>query len=169
MVFGATFLPRFFAMRSAGEVRPLATQQSSSLFSLRLIGRNTTQPRLPNLLSRFWRADVATSAGMLCGMVFGRQALKVFHSVVSFIAIDMMHVFTRVKRLQPARSNNSVHQTLSAQMQVAIRPLNGSVGLELSENFSAARDGVKVVKESVLDSVYFYAQHAVPFKVAKES
>jgi hypothetical protein len=79
-----------------------------------------------------------------------------------------MNFFVGVKRLQPASRHNTMHKLLTKH-QVASVMHRRNVRLELSESFSAARNGVKVAKESVLDSVYFYAQHAVPLRVTKES
>jgi len=161
----------FFAVPRAGEVRPLAANQSGSLFGFRFFGRNAAQSSLPNLFPRFGRPNVVAvkPCVSVAKMLFGSQALKVFYPVVSFITVDVVNLFARVKRLQPASGHNAVRQTLSSKGQIAHIVASGCVRLELSENFSAARNGVNVVKESVLDSVYFYAQHAVPFKVAKES
>jgi len=160
-----------FAVPCAGKVRPLAANQSGSLFGFRLFGRNAAQSSLPNLFPRFWRSDVVPVQPRMTisKMFFGRQALQVFRSVVSFVAVNVVDLLVGVKRLQPASGHNAVHKPAPAKSQVPSIVNCGRVRLELSENFSAARNGVNVVKESVLDSVYFYAQHAVPFKVAKES
>ncbi len=161
----------FFAVPRAGEVRPLAANQSGSLFGFRLFGRNAAQSSLPDLFSRFIGANVmpVQPCVAVSKMFFGRQAFQVFRSVVSFVAVDVVNLFGRVKQLQPASGYNAVHKPPTTEGQVAHVVKRGCVRLELSENFSAARNGKKVVKESVLDSVYFYAQHAVPLKVAKES
>jgi hypothetical protein len=156
------------------KVRPLAAKQGRSLFGFRLFRRNATQPSLPKLLSGLWRANVlAVFSKHVCvsiAQVFGlRQAFQVFCSVISFVAVNVMNFFVGVKRLQPASRHNAMHKPLTAENQVAHVVSSGRMWLELSENFSAARNGVKVVKESVLDSVYFYAQHAVPLRVTKES
>jgi len=161
-----------FAVPRAGKVRPLAANQSGSLFGFRLFGRNAAQSSLPDLFSRFIGANVmpVQPCVAVSKMFFGRQAFQVFRSVVSFVAVDVVNLFVGVKRLQPASGHNAVHQVVAApKRQVPILTFGRYVGKKLSENFSAARNGVKVVKESVLDSVYFYAQHAVPLKVAKES
>jgi hypothetical protein len=161
-----------FAVPCAGEVRPLAANQSGSLFGFRLFGRNAAQSSLPNLFPRFGATHMLSKYIPVAfnKMFSGGQAFQVFRSVVSFVAVDVVDLLAGVKRLQPASRNSTVHQVVAApKRQVAILTFGWSVGKKLSENFSAARNGVKVVKESVLDSVYFYAQHAVPFKVAKES
>ena len=167
----AARLFRFVTVRGSRNVGALAAQQSSPLFGFRLLGRNATQPRLANLFPRFWRSNVVPKKPRVpvANVFFWRNAFKVFHAVVGLITIDVMHVLFGVKRLQPASGDNSVHEALTTKSQVPHVVNRGCVRLELSESFSAARNGVNVVKESVLDSVYFYAQHAVPFKVAKES
>jgi len=157
------------------KVRPLAAKQGRSLFGFRLFRRNATQPSLPKLLSGLWRANVlAVSSKHVCvsiaQVLFRRQALQVFCSVIRLNAVDVVNLFGGVKRLQPTGRNNAMHEVVpSTERQVPIFSQSGRVRLELSESFSAARNGVKVVEESVLDSVYFYAQHAVPLRVTKES
>lgn len=105
----------------------------------------------------------------VCKMLFSGKALKVFRAVVSFVAVDVVNMFVRVKRIQPTSSHDTVRKPTFTQCGIPIKARQRNVRLELSENFSAARNGVKVVKESVLDSVYRYANHAVPLTVAKES
>ena len=96
-------------------------------------------------------------------MFFGGKTLKIFSPVIRFVAVNMVNLFVCIKRLQPASGNNSVHQVVTAtKRKVTVFADSGRVRLELSENFSAARNCKKVVKESVMDSVYFNADHAVP-------
>ena len=40
-----------------------------------------------------------------------------------------------------------------------------SVGMQISKNFSAARDGVKMVKHTVFNTGHRKANHVVPFWV----
>ena len=103
-------------------------------------------------------------------MFFWRKAFQVFYSVIEFNTVNVMNMLFGVKRLHPAERYNAVHKVVaSSESQVPVLANGRNVWLDLSESFSTARNSKKVVKESVLDSVYFYAQHAVPFKVAKES
>jgi hypothetical protein len=148
----------------AGKIRSFTADQSGSLFGFRLFGRNAAQPSLPDFFSRFGRSNIMAvdSSVSIAKMFFRRQTLKVFNSVVSFVSVNVVDLLARVKRLHPTSGHNTVHQTLPPKSQVAHVVTGGRVWLELSENFSAARNGVKVVEESVFDSVYFYAQHAVP-------
>jgi hypothetical protein len=166
----ATRLFGRFAMRGAFKVRTFATQQRRSLFRFGLLGSDFSKARLANLFFNFGRADVvpAQTSVAFSKMFFGRNAFKIFGSVVSFVAVNVVNVFGWVKRLQPALSYSSVHQTLSTKSQIPVFSTSWNVRKKLSENFSAARDSVKVVKESILDSVYGYVNHVVPVKVAKE-
>jgi hypothetical protein len=159
-----------FAMRGSFKVRTFTAQQRSPLFRFGFLGSNFSEASLANLFFGFGRANVMTvKPGVAIGqMFFGSKTFKIFNSVVRFVTVDVMDLFVGVKRLQPALRHNSMHQTLSAEHQVPVIVLGWSVGKEISENFSAARDSVKVVKESVLDSVYGYANHVVPQKVTKE-
>lgn len=164
-VFKATRLFRLVAMRRSLEVRSLAAQKSGSLLGFRLLRGDGTKPSLANLFPRFGRTTVTTVCfGMTVAKMFFRsQALKVFGAVIRFVAIDMMHLLVRVKRLQPALRHCTVHQIVAAaQSKVAVVAQCRCVRLELSENFSAARNCIKVVKESVMDSIYLNADHAVP-------
>ena len=159
-----------FAMRGSFKVRTFTAQQRSPLFRFGFLGSNFSEASLANLFFGFGRANVMTvKPGVAIGqMFFGSKTFKIFDSVVRFVTVDVMDLLVGVKRLQPALRHNSMHQTLSAEHQVPVIVLGWSVGKEISENFSAARDSVKVVKESVLDSVYVYANHVVPQKVTKE-
>jgi hypothetical protein len=151
-------------MRRSLEVRSLAAQKSGALFGLRLLRGDGTKPSLANLFPRFGRTTVTTVCfGMTVAKMFFRsQALKVFGAVIRFVAIDMMHLLVRVKRLQPALRHYAVGKFSVAKGGVPILPQHRAVGKKFSENFSAARDCKKVVDESVMDSVYFNANHAVP-------
>ena len=164
-------LKRLGSMWSASKEGALASQQRGSLLGFGFFGSHRAKTSLPNLFSGFGCSDVVTIQPFVSvsKVFFGGQALKVVGSVVSLIAIDVMNVLCWIKIIQPARSHNTMHQSLATKRQVSMRMLGRNVRLELSENFSAARNGVKVIEESVNDSVYFYAQHAVPLKVAKES
>lgn len=171
VVVDAARFSRLFAVRRSRGVRAFAAQQSRPLFGFRFLGRNTTQPRLANLFARFNSDAMSTVRfSMSVGKVlFGCQALKIFNAVVSLVAVYMVNLFGWGKRFQPTSRHYAVHKPFTAKNQVALIVPSGGVRLELSENFSAARHGVKVVEESVLDSVYVDAGHAVPFKVATES
>ena len=174
MVVDAARFPGFFAVRGSGKVRAFATQQCGALLRLSLLGRNRTEAGLANFFARFGGTNVLAVFAKLgkvpvAEMLLRRQALKVFRTVVGLVAVDVVNLLGWVKRLQPARGHNAVHEPLTPKHQVAHVVQGGCVRLELSENFSAARHGVKVVEELVLDSVYRDAEHAVPLKVAKES
>jgi len=169
MMGEAARLFRFSTVRCAKKIRTFAAKQRSTLFCFGFFGRNFAKPRLPNLFSRFRAANVSAASGMFGGVFYSGKAFKVFHSVVSLITVDVVDMLVGVKRLQPASRNNTVHKSAPAERKIAQRVFCGCIGKMISENFSTARNGVKVVKESILDSVYLDANHVVPFKVAKES
>ena len=170
-VFKAAFFFRCLAMRGPRKARACTAQQRGALLCFGLLGRNCPKAKLAKLFPRLGRPDVVSVLPCVpvSQMLFGRQALKVLYSVVGLYLVDVVNLLRGVKRLQPARRHNSVHEPLTTERQIPFRVLARCVGKKLSENFSAARNGGKVVKESVLDFVYCYAQHAVPLKVAKES
>ena len=163
-----------FAVPSTRKVGSLAAQQRSPLLCFGFLGSHTSEAGQANLFSRFGRALMMRHAVQGIGVAFQyvfalRQAFKVFYAIVSLVTVDVVNLLIGVKRLQPAGSHSAMNKRRASNPQVSLRVLVGCVRQELSENFSAARNSVQVVEKSVLDSVYFYAQHAVPFKAAKES
>jgi hypothetical protein len=164
-VFKAARLFRLVAMWRSFKVRSLAAQKSGALFGFCLLRGDGTKPSLADFFTRFWCANVVPMkiSMAVAMMFFGGKTLKVFRSVIRFVPIYMVDLFVCIKRLQPTSGNNSVHQIVtSTKRKVAVFADSWCVRLELSENFSAARNCKKVVKESVMDSVYFNANHAVP-------
>jgi hypothetical protein len=163
-VFKAARLFRFLAVRGSLKVRSLAAKQSSSLFGFRFLSGNGAKPSLSNLFSRFWCAGVMTvKIGMaLAVMLFGSKAFKIFCSVIGLAFVNVMNVLFGIKKFQPASRHNTMRKSFSAKHGVAIGPWSRCVRLELSENFSATRNSVQVVKKSIFDTVYLNANHVVP-------
>lgn len=173
MVF-ALGLKRLGAMWSASKEMALASQQRGSLLGFGFFGSHRAKTSLTNLFSGFRCSKVlAIGRHFFCvpvkQMLLLRQAFQVVCTIVRFVSIDVMNLFARIKVVQPTSRHNAMHQSLTTKCKIPHVVFGWGVRLELSENFSAARNGVKVVEKSVNDSVYFYAQHAVPLKVAKES
>jgi len=164
MMGKATRLFRRFAVSGALKVGTFAARQCGALFSLGFFGSNLPKSALANFFPRFGCSDVISvySSVSVSKMFFRRQTFKIFNSVVSFVSVDVMNMFARIKRFKPTKSHGAVHKTTTSKHQVPLIVLARSIGKKLSENFSAARNGVKVVEESVFDSVYGYANHAVP-------
>jgi len=167
----ATRLFGRFAMRGAFKVRTFATQQRRSLFRFGFLGSNFSKASLANLFFYFGRADVMSVKPSVAfsKMFLGRKAFKIFGSIVSFVAVNVVNVFGWMKRFQPTRGYRTVHKFFASERQVPVFSTCWNVRKKLSENFSATRNSVSVVKESVMDSVYGYVNHVVPVKVAKES
>jgi hypothetical protein len=165
MVFKAARLFRFVAMRGSLKVRPFAAKQSLTLFGPRFLSCNGTKPSLSNLFSRFWRAGVmpVKISMAFSMMLFSSKAFKIFCSVIGLTFINVMDMLFGVKQFQPASRYNAMGKPFSAQHGIAIGPWSGRVRLELSENFSATRNSVQVVKKSIFDTVYLNANHVVPF------
>ena len=174
-VMGKTTL--FFgrlAMTSTSEQRTFATNKRGALFSLCLLGRNPSGAVKANLLPRFRGTNVLAVLGKHVAMPFAqmfavRKALKVVGAVVGFVAVDVVNMFGGVKAIKPASRYNTVHKPLPAKTQVPLRVVCRGVRLHLSDNFSAARNRVKMVKESVFGSFYRDANHVVPPLVVMES
>jgi hypothetical protein len=164
-VFKAARLFRFFAMRGSLKVRPFAAKQSSPLFGFRFFSGNGTKSSLSNLFSRLKGNAMPTVCfGMaLAMMLFGGKAFKIFCSVIGLISVNVMDMLFGVKRFQPANCHDTMGKPFSAKHGVTIGPWSGRVRLELSENFSATRNRVQVVKKSIFDTVYLDANHVVPF------
>ena len=164
MVFKAACLFRFVAMRGSLKVRPFAAKQSSPLFGFCFLSGNGTKPSLSNLFSRFWCAGVmpVKISMAFAMMLFGGKAFKIFCSVIGLAFVNVMNVLFGIKKFQPASRHNTMRKSFSAKHGVAIGPWSRCVRLELSENFSATRNSVQVVKKSIFDTVYLNANHVVP-------
>ena len=162
VMFFAPLRLRLRAVCGSGEVRPFAALQRGALLCSGFFGGNFSEASLTNLFPRFRSANVATSTGVFGSVLLGAQAFKVPRAVVSLVAVNVVNVLSRVKRLQPAFSHGAVHKVdASTKGKISIFSSRRRVRLELSENFPTVRDCVNVVKKSVLDSVYNYADHAV--------
>lgn len=92
-------------------------------------------------------------------MLFRGDAFQIIRSVVVFHSIDVVNMFGRIKVIQPTLCHNTVHEPSSAQYQVPLRVRGGHIRHQLSENFSAARNGVKMVKHAVFNAVHRKADH----------
>jgi hypothetical protein len=165
VMFFAPLRLRLRAVCGSGEVKPFAALQRGALLCSGFFGSNFSEASLTNLFPRFRSANVSTVFAQLVGM-FGQvfvasKTLKVFHSVVGFVSVNVVDLLFGVKRFHPTCRNNSVHKPLATQTQIAHIVFGGCIGKMISENFPTARDCVNVVKKSVLDSVYNYADHAV--------
>jgi hypothetical protein len=165
----APFGAGFFGVRGAGKIRSFAAKQRSTLFCFGLFRRNRPQPGLTNFLSGFFGSDVSTGHGQhVCmaflEMFFTSKTLKVLQPIVGLIVVHVMDLFSRVKFWHPAFRHNPMNEVFAAHTQVAAVMEARRIRAQLSKNFSAARNSVKMVKESVFDSVNYYAGHGVPFE-----
>jgi hypothetical protein len=168
---------RFFglqAMTSAGKKRTFAAKKCGALLSLCFVGRNPSGAILANLLPRFWRTDVLSVlnkhvAMPFVHMFFLRKAFKVVGAVVGFVTVNVMDMFAGGKSLDPTCRHNTMHKPLAPETQIPSRMTCGGIRLQLSDNFSTARDCVKMVKKSILDFFYRDANHVVPRLVIVES
>jgi hypothetical protein len=166
-VMGETTL--FFgrlAMTSTSEQRTFATNKRGALFSLCLLGRNPSGAVKANLLPRFRGTNVLAEPHQKLAMPFGqmfalRKAFKVVGAVVGFITVNVVDLFAWLKIGEPACRYNAVHKP-SPETQVPLLVNGWGTREQLSDNFSAARSRVKMVKESVLGSFYRDANHVVP-------
>jgi hypothetical protein len=162
---------RFFgsiAMASARKQRTFETNKRGALLSLCFLGRNLSDAILANLLPRFGRTNVAAmllkQVGVPLSQMFGlRKAFKVVGAVVGFVSVDVVNLFVMGKIVKPTSSHYAVHKP-AGQAQIPLRVARRNVKLQLSDSFSAARDCVKMVKESVFDSFYRNVNHVVPFR-----
>ena len=168
---------RFFglqAMSSAGKKRTFAAKKCGALLSLCFVGRNPSGAILANLLPRFWRTDVAAKflkqvAMSFLQMFFLRKAFKVFCSVVGLVFVYVVDLFIGGKPFDPTRRHNAMHKPTPPKAQITFGMFCGAIRLQLSDNFSTARDCVKMVKKSILDFFYRDANHVVPCLVIVES
>ena len=165
-VLFASFLAGRFGMRRTGKVRPFTAFKRSTLFRFGFLGRYTPGAVLPQFFARFFGPFVPTATHQRVCVPTGkvlvlRQTLQVFQSVVRFIFVDVMDMFTCVKSIHPARCYNAMEQMLAAYGQIPIWVFGRSVRAVLSENFPAARNGVVVVENPVFNAVNFKANHVV--------
>jgi len=157
---------RFFAMPSASEVRAFATNEGGPLLGFGLFGSLTAKAVLAKLLPRFRGALVFAACPIVPfrEMLFRCNPFKIVGAVISLVAILVMHVLFVLWIFEPARGDNSVHEAFSAERQVSVDPVGARlIGSEISKNFPAARYGKEMVKQSIFDTVYFDADHVVPF------
>jgi hypothetical protein len=167
---------RFFgriAMTSSGKKRTFATKKCGALLGLCFIGRNPSGAILANFFPCFWRTDVLSVLNKHVAMPFLqmlslRKTFKVVGAVVGFVTVNVMDLFAWLKIFKPTCRHNAVHKPTS-KPQVPLRMDGWGARLHLSDDFSTARNGVKMVKKSVLDFFYRDANHVVPRLVVMES
>ena len=165
----AAVLERGFGRRGSVKERSFAPKQSGSLFCFGFFRRYFAEARLTNGLSGFICSDISTICRQKVSMsprqmFLGSQRFEVFKSIVSFIAVNVVDVLGWIKALHPTNCYKAMHKQFSYK-QIAHRVLGRSVKGVLSKNFSAARNGVKMVKGSIFDAIHCKANHAEPFRV----
>jgi hypothetical protein len=161
-VFKASFGLGFLAMPRSREVGSCAPQQCGTLFCLRFLGRDASEPSLPKFFFGGLGSNVPSRDGVqfkmpTAVMLLSRQALKVFNAVVQLVSVDVVNVLLGSKSLKPAHSYGSVKARFSAQGGVTVNANDGQVRVSVPQGFPASRDGVQVVHGSVFDAVYKYA------------
>lgn len=166
----AAFCFRTFGVSGSGKIRASFSKQSHPLFLLGLLGRDFAETVLPNFLSGFFRSDISAVGSQHVSMpsrhMFGRgKTFQIFNAIVSFVTVDVVNVFGKVKTFQPASRDHTVHESFSPQGQIAVSALFWGKGGVLSKNFSAPRDSVEMVECSIFDAVYNEADHGEPFWV----
>lgn len=164
----ATFGAGIFGVRGAGEIGSFTAQQSRALFGFGFFRRDRSKPCLTNFLFGFFGSDISSRNSQYIGMtihemLFFCKTLKIFKPIIGFVAIYVMDLFGWVKIFHPTLRHDAMKKVFVAQRNVSVRSLIQRVGNKLSKNFSATRYSVKMVKESIFDSVYGYAGHGVPF------
>ena len=168
---------RFFgriAMTCTGKKRPFAAKKRGALFSFCFVGRNSSGAVLANLFPCFGRTNIATKFLHQVAMPFVQmlslgKAFKVIGAVVGFVSVYVMDMLGWGKPLDPAGRHNAVHKPVPSEAQISSSIICGGVRLQLSDDFSATRNCVKMVKKSVLDFCYRNANHVVPSLVVMES
>ena len=164
MVFNAPLSFGLLAVRGTGKVGARLANKRRTLFSFCFLRSNFTKPSLANFFSGLISTNKTAPSAFNCvkpSVVSLRHALKILNSVVCFISVNVVDMFFGVKQFQPTSCYNTVHKSFTAKSQVPLRVFGWSIVKMLSENFSALRNGVNVVKESVFDSVYVNANHGV--------
>ena len=132
-----------------------------SLFGSRVFAVRCPQTSKSSFVARFFRTNVMTVNAFVpvTNMFLHGNALKVFRTVVRFVFVDVVNKLFGVKILKPASSYNTVHEPLSAKRQIPLVVFGGRARMHLSKNFSATRNSVKMVKNTVLNAVHCKANH----------
>jgi len=144
--------------------------KNCSFFAAGFLAVNRACAKLTYLLPSSFCSGVSANLARYVMMpfakvFFGGEALKVVGSVVRLVTVNVMNLFKGVKILQPTSRYNSVHKTLSTQHKVSLCVVMRNVGMQISKNFPAMRDCVKMVKHTVFNTVHRKANHVVPFWV----
>jgi hypothetical protein len=136
-------------------------------FCPRLAAVNSSQSEISQFSTGFVCSDViAVRAFMsICNMFFCSKAFKVVRAVVCFNTVNVMDLFFGRKARYPTSSYYAVHQPAAAQHKVSLGMLLRGVRLQLSKNFSATRNSIKMVKDTVLSVVHCKANHVAPILV----
>jgi hypothetical protein len=164
VVFKAALGFRFVGMTSPTKKRSSFPDERGTLFGFSSLGSHRTKTSLTNLFAGFLGSRIAARRPKMTitEMFFRSKPFKVAGSVIRFVMVDMVNMARVVWVFKPANSNDAVHKVFTAAAgKVSILSLLGAVRLHLSKNFSTVRDCVKMVKDSVLDSFYRDAYHAV--------
>jgi hypothetical protein len=161
-----SLLLRLLGVWRASKIRPFLSFKRGPLFCFGFIGRDRAKPRLTQFNSHFVSPFVSTDiAGNICvpvsQMLNLRNALKIFQTIIGLNAVNVMNLLGRIKTFHPTFSNDTVHKKFTAHAKIPPIVFGWRVGAMLSENFPAARDGVKVVKGAVFHALYCKANHAV--------
>jgi len=164
----ATLGAGFFGVRGAGKVGSFTAQQSCPLFGFGLFRRDRSKPRLTDFLSGLFGSDISPVLSQHIGMTFHemfflRKTLKVFESIIGFVVVYVMDLFGWIEVFHPAFRDHTMEEVLAAYAQIATGMVARCIWAQLSKNFSAARNSVQMIEESVFDSVDCYAGHVVPF------
>ncbi len=164
----ATFGARFFGMRGAAKVGSFTAQQSRPLFGFGLFRSDRSKPRLTDFLSGFFGSHILSSGRQHIGVAFHqmfslRETFEVLYPIICFVVVYVMDLFGWVKIVHPTLCDHTMKKVSVPYSNVSVGTLIQRIGGELSKNFSAARDSVKMIEESVFDSVDCYAGHVVPF------
>jgi hypothetical protein len=170
-VLFASLLLRLFGVGCTGKIRAFLTYQRGPLFCFGFLGRDRAKPRFAQFLSCFvgpfvFSKGLAYICVPVAQMLGLRNALKIIQSVIGFIAVNVVYLFGWVKIIHPTFGNNTVYQPFAAHAKIPHIMSGWCVGAMLSENFPAARDGVKVINGAIFDAIYRKANHAVSFEVA---
>lgn len=132
-----------------------------SLFGSRVLAVRCPQAKKSNFFSSFLGSKVVTVQPVMAfrKVFLSGDALKVFRTVVRFVAVDVVNVLFGVKPVKPASRYNAMHKPLSAKRQISTTVLDGRVRVHFSKNFPAARNSVKMVKHTVFNTIHRKAFH----------
>jgi len=137
--------------------------KDSALFRPRVLGIFSPCAPFAKFLARFFGSGVSAAVTIMSvsKMLDRGDALKIFRSIIALNAVYVVDLLGRIKIWKPTSRHNAVHKSTPTQNQIPLVVLIRRVRLHLSKNFSAARNSIKMIVDTVFNTVHRKANHVV--------